>query len=84
MVQQVRQSEPQYSCVIAIDSVTGHQDEEIITFGVSADEAKNKAEQLLADQYGCSDSQIQELIQQARIEPLSHWCSPKGVAQSDD
>lgn len=76
MVQQVGQEEPLYSCAIAIDSVTGHQDEEIMTFGVSADDAKNKAAQLLADSYGCNESEILALIQQARIEPLSHWCSP--------
>ena len=75
MVQQLRQEEPLYSCVITIENITGNQDEEIMTLGVSADEAKNQAAQLLADNYGCNESQIQELIQQARIEPLAQWCS---------
>ncbi len=73
---QLRQEEPQYVCIIPIDSVTGHQDEEIMTFGVSAYEAKNEGEQLLANKYGCSGSEILKLVQQARVEPLSHWCSP--------
>ena len=76
MVQQLRQEEPLYSCVIPIDSVTGNQDEEIVTFGISAEDATNKAKQLLADNYGCNESQILKLIEQARIEPLAHWCSP--------
>jgi len=78
MVQQLRPEEPQYSCVIPVDSVTGNQDEEIVTFGVSASDAKNKAKQLLADNYRCNGSVIRQLLQQARIEPLSHWCSPGG------
>ena len=76
MVQEVRQEEPLYRCVIPLDSITGNQDEEIMTFGVSAEDAKNKAAQLLADNYGCNESQILNLIQQARIQPLAHWCSP--------
>jgi hypothetical protein len=76
MVQQLRPEEPLYSCVVPIDSFTANQDEEIVTFGVSSNEAKNKAEQLLAENYGCNDDEIRKLIQQARIEPLSHWCSP--------
>jgi hypothetical protein len=78
MVQQLRLEEPQYSCVVPIDNFTGNQDEEIMTFGVSALESKNKAEQLLADDYGCNESQIRQLMHQARIEPLSHWCSSSG------
>jgi len=39
--------EPLYSCVVPIDSFTANQDEEIVTFSVSSNEAKNKAEQLL-------------------------------------
>lgn len=31
MVQQPRQEEPLYGCVVPIDSVTGRQDEEIMT-----------------------------------------------------
>lgn len=78
MVQQPRQEDrpPLYSCVIPIDSVTGRQEEEIIAFGVSVDDAKNKAQQLLAN-YGCDESQILKLIQQARTEPVSPWCSPE-------
>lgn len=73
-MQQLR--EPQYICVIPVDGITGNLDEEIITFGVSGDEAKNKAEQLLADKYGCNEAEVFQLIQQARVEPLSQWCSP--------
>ncbi|MBD1890975.1 hypothetical protein [Coleofasciculus sp. FACHB-SPT9] len=78
MVQQPIQQErpPLYSCVIAIDSVTGRQEEEIIAFGVSVDDAKKQAQQLLAN-YGCDESQILKLIQQARTEPVSPWCSPE-------
>lgn len=76
MVQQLRPGEPQYTCVIPVDSVTGNQDEEIVTFGVSTDDAKNQAEQLLVEKYGCNDSEVRQLAQQARIEPLSPWCSP--------
>lgn len=81
MVQQLRPEEPHYSCVIPVDSVTGNQDEEIVTFGVSAGDARDKAEQLLADNYRCNDSVIRQLLQQAKIEPLSHWCFP-GTNQS--
>lgn len=76
MVQQLRPEEPKYSCVIPIHSLTGHQDEEIITFGGSPAEAKNQAEQLLVDKYGCHKSSVHKLLQQAKVEPLSYWCSP--------
>ncbi|MGK7872203.1 MAG: hypothetical protein AB4426_02450 [Xenococcaceae cyanobacterium] len=76
MVQQPRREEPLYSCVVSIESVTGHQDEEMIAFGMSAEEAKSKAEQLLAGNYGCHHDDIRQLMQQARIEPLSPWCVP--------
>ncbi|MGK7917057.1 MAG: hypothetical protein AB4038_16185 [Prochloraceae cyanobacterium] len=59
-----------------IDSLTGNQDEEAIAFGKSAAEAKSNAEQLLRDNYGCDRDTIDRLMQQARIEPLSPWCSP--------
>jgi hypothetical protein len=75
MVQQVRPSEPQYSCVVPIDSITGNAEEEIITFGVTAEDAKNQATQLLSSNYGCSEAQINELLLQARIEPLAQWCA---------
>ena len=77
MVQQPRQDEPQqYVCVIPVDTITGNEDEEIVAFGVSLDEAKNQAQKLLADNYGCNNSEIHLLRQQARIELLSQWCSP--------
>ncbi len=75
MVQQLRQNQPQYSCIIPIDRITGNQDEEIVTFGVSAEDAKHQAEQLLANTYGCDDAEIRQLLQQARIEPLGYWCA---------
>lgn len=78
MVQQPRREEPLYSCVIPVDSVTGHQDEEVVTFGVSAEDAKSQAEQLLASDYGCSDQEIRQLLGQARVDPISPWCSPNG------
>lgn len=81
MIQEVRQDEPQYICVIPVASITGNQDEEIMTFGVSADEAKNQALQLLVDKYGCSELQVTALVQEARIETINQWCSPK---QSQD
>lgn len=75
MVQQIRPGEPQYMCVIPVESITGNQEEEIMTFGVSANEAKHQAEELLANNYGCKRSQVVELMQQARIEPIGQWCS---------
>ena len=79
MVQQVRPREPQYSCVVPIDSITGNAEEEIITFGVTLEDAKNQATQLLSSNYGCSEAQINELLLQARIEPLAQWCASKNV-----
>lgn len=76
MVQQPRQENPLYSCVVPISDVTGHQDEEIVAFGVSADEAKWKVEVMLTNNYGCSEDAVQELIQQARVDLLSPWCAP--------
>lgn len=40
MVQQIRHNELQYICIIPVERITANQDEEIIAFGVSADEAK--------------------------------------------
>ncbi|MDZ8083274.1 MAG: hypothetical protein RMX35_29950 [Nostoc sp. DcaGUA01] len=77
MVQEIRQNEPQYICIIPVDQITGNQDEEIMAFGSSADEAKNQGEELLASTYGCNQSQVRELIQQARIETIAQWCAPK-------
>lgn len=76
MVQQSREEKPLYSCVISIERVTGHSDEELMTFGASAEEAKHQAEQLLANDYGCNQEVIHQLMQQATVELLSPWCSP--------
>ncbi|MEH2234938.1 hypothetical protein [Nostoc sp.] len=77
MVQQIRHNEPQYICTIPVEKITANQDEEIITFGVSADEAKKQGEELLASTYGCNQSQVLELMQQARIEAIAQWCASK-------
>lgn len=77
MVQQIRQNEPRYICIIPIEKITGNLDEEIMTFGVSASEAKNQGEQLLTSTYGCHGSQVLELMQQARIEQIAQWCAPE-------
>ncbi|WP_315790273.1 hypothetical protein [Fischerella sp. JS2] len=77
MVQEIRANEPQYVCVVAIEKITGNQDEEIMTLGVSADDAKTQAMQLLANNYQCQEAQILELMQQAKIEPIGQWCAPK-------
>lgn len=79
MVQQVRPGEPQYSCVVPIDSITGNAEEEIIAFGVTAEDAKNQATQLLSSSYGCSEAQINQLLLQAIIEPLAPWCASEDV-----
>jgi uncharacterized membrane protein len=75
MVQQIRANEPQYICIICIESLTGNQEEEIMTFGISDEEAKNQAQQLLASTYGCNELQIAELMQQAKIELIAQWCA---------
>ncbi|RUR81733.1 hypothetical protein ACF3DV_19030 [Chlorogloeopsis fritschii PCC 9212] len=77
MVQEIRSNEPQYICVVKIERITNNQDEEIMAFGVSEDDAKNQAQHLLAKNYGCNESQILELIQEARIEPIGQWCAPQ-------
>lgn len=77
MVQQIRHNDPQYICIIPVETITANQDEEIITFGVSADEAKKQGEELLASTYGCNQSQVLDLMQQARIEPIAQWCAPQ-------
>ncbi|MFN6562205.1 MAG: hypothetical protein RMY28_020760 [Nostoc sp. ChiSLP01] len=77
MVREIRQNEPQYICIIPVDKITGNQDEEIMSFGASADDAKNQSEELLASTYGCNQSQVRELMQQARIETIAQWCAPK-------
>jgi hypothetical protein len=77
MVQQIRHNEPKYICIIPVERITANQDEEIMTFGVSADDAKKQGEELLASKYSCNKSQVLELIEQARIEPIAQWCAPK-------
>lgn len=76
MVQQPREEKLLYSCVISIEHITGHPDEELMTFGASAEEAKHQAEQWLANDYGCNEQVIRQLMQQAKVELLSPWCSP--------
>ena len=75
MVQEPRRDEPLYSCIVPVAIVTGNQEEELTTFGTSAPEAHHQAEQMLADNYGCNVEQIQKLMELARIEYLSPWCS---------
>ncbi len=61
MVQEeARRDEPLYSCVVPVESVTGNHSEELTTFGPSADAAFRQAQQLLADNYGCNDAEIQQ------------------------
>ncbi|WP_413162664.1 hypothetical protein ACL6C3_26580 [Capilliphycus salinus ALCB114379] len=76
MVQQPRNDQPLYSCVVPVDTVTGHADEEVIVFGTSIEDAKHQAEQLLIAQYECNSHQIEQLMQLAKIELLASWCSP--------
>jgi hypothetical protein len=64
-----------FSCVVPIESVTGHIDEEAIAFGTSEAEAKTAAIALLMDHYGCNQEQAGVLIQEARIESVSIWCA---------
>ena len=75
MVQEPRRDEPLYSCIVPLSCVTGNQEEELITFATSASSAHRQAEQMLADNYGCNVDQIKKLMQLARIEYLSPWCS---------
>ncbi|MEH2308731.1 hypothetical protein [Nostoc sp.] len=77
MVQQIRHNEPQYICIIPVERITANQDEEIMTFGISAEDAKKQGEELLTSTYSCNKSQVLELIQQARIELIAQWCAPK-------
>ena len=75
MVQKPRRDEPLYSCIVPVDSVTGNQEEELTTFGTSASAAQSQAEQMLADNYGGNVDHIKKLMELARIEYLSPWCS---------
>jgi hypothetical protein len=75
MVQEPRRDEPLYSCIVPVESITGNFEEELTTFATSTSAAHRQAEQMLADNYGCNPDQIQKLMQRARIEYLSPWCS---------
>lgn len=75
MVQEPRRDEPLYSCIVPVDSITGNQEEELIALAKEADLALRQAEQMLADKYGCNVDQIKKLMESARIEYLSPWCS---------
>ncbi|MGQ9869697.1 hypothetical protein [Leptodesmis sp.] len=55
--------------------MTGHVDEEAIAFGTSEAEAVKAAVALLVDHYGCAEGQAEGLVQKARIEPVSIWCT---------
>ncbi len=75
MVQETRRDEPLISCIVPVESVTGNQEEELTTFATSASSAHRQAELMLADNYGCNVDQIKKLMELARIEYLSPWCS---------
>ncbi len=77
MVIEPRRDEPLYSCIVPVDSVTGNQEEELTTFATSESAAQRVAKQMLADNYGCNVDQIKKLMQLARIEYLSPWCSQR-------
>lgn len=64
-----------FSCVVPIESVTGHADEEAIAFGTSEAEAITAAVALLMEHYGCDQAQAGVLVREARIEPVSIWCA---------
>jgi hypothetical protein len=64
-----------FSCVVPIESVTGHVDEEAIAFGTSEAEAMTAAVALLVDHYGCNQEQAGHLVRGARIEAVSIWCA---------
>ena len=75
MVLEPRRDEPLYSCIVPVESVTGNQEEELTTFATSESNAHRQAELMLADNYGCNVDQIKKLMELARIEYLSPWCS---------
>jgi hypothetical protein len=64
-----------FSCVVPIQSVTGHIDEEAIAFGTSEAEAMMAAVALLIDHYGCHQEQAERLVRETRVEPVSIWCA---------
>ena len=75
MVIEPRRDEPLYSCIVPVESVTGNQEEELTTFATSESAAQSQAELMLANNYGCNVDQIKKLMELARIEYLSPWCS---------
>ncbi len=77
MILEPRRNEPLYSCVVPVESITGNQEEELISFGNSASAARSQAEQMLVDNYGCNVARIKQLMELARIEYLSPWCSQR-------
>ncbi len=77
MVESREAEEPLYSCVVAIASLTGNAEEEVVAFGRSAEDAKQQASELLRQHYGCEAQQVLHLLQQAQIEPLAPWCVPE-------
>ena len=77
MVQKIRRDQPLYSCIVPVESVTGNQEEEVMALATSVSAALSQAEQMLADNYGCNLTQIKKLIELARIEYLSPWCSQR-------
>ncbi|MBE9166828.1 hypothetical protein IQ238_04520 [Pleurocapsales cyanobacterium LEGE 06147] len=79
MVQEVTRDEPLYSCIVPLNSLTGNQEEELTTFGTSAQKAITQAEQILANNYCCDAAKIQKLMKLSRIEYLSPWCSPSEI-----
>lgn len=70
----IRHGEPLYSCIVPVECLTQRQDEELTTFGRCETEAIDQAKALLHSTYGCTDEQIDQVMQQAVIEPLSPWC----------
>lgn len=83
MTQSIERGEPLYSCIVPVEELTGQHEEELTAFGRSETEARDQAAQLLQNSYGCSEKQINQLMQQAVIAPLSLWCGA-GRHQADE
>ncbi|HEY9663831.1 MAG TPA: hypothetical protein V6C65_35735 [Allocoleopsis sp.] len=84
MIQQIRQNEPQYRCVVSVEPITGHSDEELMAFGTTAAAAQSQVESLLRDRYHCTEAQITQLMQQAQTESLSPWCGVGSQQEEDE
>lgn len=84
MIQQIRQDEPQYRCVVSIESITGRSDEELMGFGTTVEEAQSQVESCLRDRYHCTAEQITQLMQQAEMESLSPWCGVNSHQREDE